>query len=513
MLSRDWLWNRLIRNNQAAIAYLEAEAVSGYRAMISRTDNRLSFLPSRPRFDVIFVLPHMGRGGAQRVVSLVANAWSRQGKRICILTWDGNREEAHEIAPGVARVDLTDLCREIESRWGPLRRMRWRTVDRMRKVERWLRPRWPWRKNIKSSSAANGDGPSGGEERERISLGKSRSRRRAVAAMLTALERSNPRVTLPWHRKYSKKVMMLSLLGHRVEKFRVALAALKAPVVVSLLTSTNLYVLAAAPKRCRVVISERNDPDLQRIAPEWSALRRVLYRQADVVTSNSAGILAKFATFVPAENLKLLPNPVVVRKVKDGRQREPRFVAVARLVHQKGVDLLLAAFAQIADEIPGWSVHIVGDGPLRSSLTADAEQLGIADRVTFHGHVKDPIDILQTSRVFVLPSRFEGMPNALLEAMACGLAPIVTDASPGPLECVKSEETGLVVISEDVPAIAAAMLRLARDGNRTADLGRQAMTYVKEHDWAVVERQWLAVLGMADDTKSVSRQGAVVSRG
>jgi glycosyltransferase involved in cell wall biosynthesis len=479
--------------------------------MISRADNRLSLL--RSRFDLIFVLPHMGRGGAQHVVSLVANAWSRQGKRICILTWDGNREEAHDIAAGVARVDLTDLCREIEFRWGPLRWLRWRTVDRMRKVERWLRPRWPWRKNIKSSSTVDGDAPSGGEEGERITLEKSRSRRRAMAAILTALERSSPRIALPWYRNYSKKVVMLSLLGRRVEKFRVALAALKAPVVVSLLTSTNLYVLAAAPKHCRVVVSERNDPDLQRIDSEWSALRRVLYRQADVVTSNSAGILAKFATFVPAEKLKLLPNPVMVRNIEDGRQRERRFVAVARLVHQKGVDLLLAAFAQIADEIPGWSLHIVGDGPLRSSLIADAEQLGIADRVTFHGHVKDPIDVLQTSRIFVLPSRFEGMPNAMLEAMACGLAPIVTDASPGPLECVKSEETGLVVKSEDVPAIAAAMLRLARNDNQTALLARQAMAYVKEHDWAVVERQWLAVLGMADDAKSVSRQGAAASHG
>src|SRR5690606_34281206 len=80
---------------------------------------------------------------------------------------------------------------------------------------------------------------------------------------------------------------------------------------------------------------------------------------------------------------------------------------------------------------------------------------------------------------------------------ACRLAPIVTDASPGPLECVRPDQTGLVVESENVSAIAAAMLRLARDDELTDRFARQAAAYVKEHDWEVVEQHWLAVLGMA----------------
>jgi glycosyltransferase involved in cell wall biosynthesis len=231
-----------------------------------------------------------------------------------------------------------------------------------------------------------------------------------------------------------------------------------------------------------------------------AALRQLVYREAYAVTSNSSGILDKLAAYVPAGKLKLMPNPILVPSVeKDNVSKSSRFIAVARLVHQKGIDLLLEAFAAIADEVRNWRLEIVGDGPLRSELAVQARKLGIDNRVTFHGHLPDPMTILRLSRVFVLPSRFEGMPNALLEAMACGLAPIVTDASPGPLESIRHNETGLVVRSEDVAALAEAMRLLASDDGMTHRLAEQAGAYIKKHDWSVIEPQWLQVLGIGAD--------------
>jgi glycosyltransferase involved in cell wall biosynthesis len=463
------------------------------------------------RFDLVFVLPHMGRGGAQRVTSLVANAWSRQGKRICILTWDGNRTVAHEIAPGVALYDLKELCRIIDRKSRPLVRMWTRIAGIMRNVERWLRPRWPWRRGTDSSIAGTNNGLPEIRQLHQTWSWLVRSLRRVSVAL--TLEGSGSLLRFHRLKRLSNDNLLSFLLGRRARMFRKALSDLSAPVVMALLTGTNLYVLAATRNmNCRVVVSERNDPDLQQIAPEWQSLRRSLYREADAVTSNSAGVLEKLSSFVPMEKLKLLPNPVVVPEIsEEGVRREQRFVTVARLVHQKGIDLLLGAFARIAHEVPGWTLHIAGDGPLRPDLTAQAERLGIADRVTFYGHVKNPIALLQSCRIFVLPSRFEGMPNALLEAMACGLAPIVTDASPGPLECVRLDQTGLVVESENVSAIAAAMLRLARDDELTDRFARQAAGYVKEHDWEVVEQQWLTVLGMAAGKEGNGAIGTVQS--
>jgi glycosyltransferase involved in cell wall biosynthesis len=263
----------------------------------------------------------------------------------------------------------------------------------------------------------------------------------------------------------------------------------------SLLTKTNIYVIEAARGLdVRVVISERNDPDLQQIGFDLASLRRLSYRDADAVTSNSLGILNKMSGFVPPEKLRLLPNPIIAPDVRDVGERGPRFVTVARLVHQKGVDLLISAFAEIAADLKDWSLDIVGDGPLSDDLRSLANSLNISERVIFHGHVADPIAIMRQCRVFVLPSRFEGMPNALLEAMASGLAPIVTDASPGPLESVTHEQTGLVVPTENIRALAMAMRALALDSEKTESIARQARAYVKDHDWAVVEPQWLEVL-------------------
>ena len=94
----------------------------------------------------------------------------------------------------------------------------------------------------------------------------------------------------------------------------------------------------------------------------------------------------------------------------------------------------------------------------------------------------------------MLPSRFEGMPNALLEAMAAGLAVVVTDASPGPLEVVKDGVNGLVVPSEDPKALAKAMERLATDPVLRAQLGSNARETLHQMDWPVVGPIWEALL-------------------
>ncbi|MDP6310331.1 MAG: glycosyltransferase, partial [Prochlorococcaceae cyanobacterium ETNP14_MAG_4] len=103
---------------------------------------------------------------------------------------------------------------------------------------------------------------------------------------------------------------------------------------------------------------------------------------------------------------------------------------------------------------------------------------------------------LAAASVFVLPSRFEGMPNALLEAMAAGLSVIVTDASPGPLEVVEDRRCGIVVPSEDPHALAEAMSELVEDGDLRNRLGIAARERLADLDWAQVEPQWRSVLAL-----------------
>jgi glycosyltransferase involved in cell wall biosynthesis len=246
----------------------------------------------------------------------------------------------------------------------------------------------------------------------------------------------------------------------------------------------------------------------------WQRLRTSTYRRANWVTSNSDAILEKMQRFSPRDRLRLLPNPILLPPVLNAEvSRDPEFVIVARLVHQKGIDILLEAFARIADQAPEWRLSLIGDGPLRDELAALAGALGIAERVAFHGHLASPLEHLRRSSVFVLPSRFEGMPNSLLEAMAAGLPPIVSDASPGPLEMVEDGRTGLVVPVEDTDALAAAMLRLAQDADYRTKLGKAAKDLVSKHDWAVVERTWREVLQLPPATYRPATPGAAQDAG
>ena len=280
---------------------------------------------------------------------------------------------------------------------------------------------------------------------------------------------------------------------------RKALRGIAPDAVLSFMTQTNvLTVLATRGLHTRTVISERNDPRLQRHRARVELARRWLYRCADLVTVNSVGALESLERFVPRAKLAFLPNPLsVLSPTLKLHSSKAMFITVTRLVEQKGVDVLLKASAKALAALPGWHLAIVGDGPLRHDLQTLAGELGIAENVVWHGHVSDPISLLSAARFFVLTSRFEGLPNALLEAMACGLPAIVSDASPGPLELVGKEEAGLIVPVGDIDATAAAIERLARDEDLCARLARAAPRRISAHHPDRAIPLWLKLLNCA----------------
>jgi glycosyltransferase involved in cell wall biosynthesis len=114
---------------------------------------------------------------------------------------------------------------------------------------------------------------------------------------------------------------------------------------------------------------------------------------------------------------------------------------------------------------------ILGDGSERAALERQAVELGLQDSVLMPGLVRDPERWLQHAQLYVLSSRFEGFPNALLEAMQCGVAVAAFDCPSGPGEIVRHEQTGLLVPAGDVDALAAAIARLAADADLRQRLG------------------------------------------
>jgi len=145
---------------------------------------------------------------------------------------------------------------------------------------------------------------------------------------------------------------------------------------------------------------------------------------------------------------------------------------------EKGFDMLLPAFAETGLASSGWQLVILGDGQERAALEAQAEALGLRHAVVMPGVVADPQQWLLHADIFALSSRFEGFPNALLEAMSCGLPVAAFDCPSGPGEIVRHEETGLLVPPGDAKALAAVITRLANDTDLRRRLGNAAASDV-----------------------------------
>jgi len=145
---------------------------------------------------------------------------------------------------------------------------------------------------------------------------------------------------------------------------------------------------------------------------------------------------------------------------------------VARLVRRKGIEVLLQAFKTISQNHPT-HLLVIGDGPLGDELRALASDLGIDRSVSWFGARRDPEIWLRAMDVFVFPSRLEGIPNAVLEAMATGL-PIVATAIGGVVDLIQDRMTGIVIPPDDPDALAAALDQQLNDAALRADLGLRA---------------------------------------
>ncbi len=193
---------------------------------------------------------------------------------------------------------------------------------------------------------------------------------------------------------------------------------------------------------------------------------------------------------VPAAMIRLIPSAVdpellypqhgrTAVRAAAGLAETPLLLVVAALVHRKGVDLLLAALARLAEEGLHPALWIAGQGPAGPALEKQARELRVGGRVRFLGQRGDVADLLSACDIFILPSRHEGLGVAALEAMAAG-RPIVATRVGGLAEAVVHERTGLLVPPEDPEALATALARLLRDPALRARLAAEGPARIAE---------------------------------
>lgn len=272
----------------------------------------------------------------------------------------------------------------------------------------------------------------------------------------------------------------------RARVLRAALARVDPEVVISFVLETNVLAwLATRPLRTPLIASERTDPRLHAGKRAWRALGRFAYRRSELVVANSAAVARWLEGTLGHGRVAWVPNMVALPEPLPARAsgERPFVLSLGRLDAVKGHAELLHAFAR-SPAAAGFELVIVGHGPERSRLEELARSLGVDARVRFTGALPDPGPLLRAAAVFALPSAYEGFPNALLEALAHGLAALATDTGAGACELIEDERSGLLVPPGDRAALAAALERLCADAALRAALGRagreRARAYVPE---------------------------------
>ena len=358
--------------------------------------------PGVPR--VVLIIGGLQRGGAERVISDMANYWCQKGWQITLATWSGPQVE-----------DFYALDSRVERLW---------------------------------------------------------------------LETSAPDST----------INRLASFWRGVRRCRQILRRHRPTAVVSFIDISNILTLIASWRLPhRVIVSVRTNPlRTSTVSLPWRVLRRLTYPRADDIVAQTAGVAEWMAQEWRVDST------VVPNAVRDLPQltsvREDLVVAIGRLAPVKGFDLLLRAFARIADEHDKWRLVIIGAGPEFERLTELRDSLDVAERVAILEPVDDVESWLARAGLVVQPSRYEGFPNVVLEAMGMGAAVVAADCAWGPGDMIEDGVNGRLVPVDNVNALASVMQELIKHPEVRVSLGAEAEKVRQKFAQSVVMAQWERLL-------------------
>jgi len=287
--------------------------------------------------------------------------------------------------------------------------------------------------------------------------------------------------------------------ARRRVRLRAALQESTPDVILSFIEDVNVLTVAAGRGVAPVVVSERTNPEAYPTERIWRLLRAWAYGRADRLVTQTERAKAFFPPRVRTKTT-VIPNAVAPWRAPASAGNtlaRPHLLSVGRLEHYKGYDLLIEAFARLKDKHPLWTLTVLGDGPQRKNLTELCAARGVASRVALAGRVDEPAVYLAQADLYVQPSRLEGFPNALCEAMAAGLPAVATDCSGGPAEIVRPGVDGLLVKSGSVDALAEGLDRLMSNADERRRLAGNAAEISKRFPEEKIFQMWDAVLAAA----------------
>lgn len=360
---------------------------------------------------VAFLIPTVGAGGAERVITLMANFWAEKGHTVIVFSLDSPANPPFfKLNPEVQYYPL-DLLKDKENYLGKISR----TIVQILSV----------RKQV---------------------------------------------------RKHSPDVLIAQL-----------------DIAIFLSVASTLLL------KEKVIVYEGTNPYLSKTNQYLKKLNNFLYRFADHIVLQTHQIANTFPSHL-LQKISVIYNPIIKPEVQLHSEdysknfAHKKIVSVGRLVPPKGFDVLIKAFHTFTRKRPDWLLLILGEGEERQKLETLCATLNISKQVALPGRVNDPLALLKDCTIFVLSSRYEGLPNALCEAMSIGLPVVATRCKFGPEEIIQHRKNGLLVPVEDASAISEALEELANDVNLCEQLGTNAKDVVNVCSVEKVMQQWEEVI-------------------
>jgi len=281
---------------------------------------------------------------------------------------------------------------------------------------------------------------------------------------------------------------------------RQVLNKIQPDIALSMMISSNVHLaLATLGMQIRTVGSERFHPPELTSGFLWERLRRYTYGQLDAVTALTTETAKWLKAHTYARRVSVIcnaiswPIPFHSPELPTNSACHPGrkiLLAVGRLEEQKGFDLLISAFSSLQHKCPEWDLVILGEGTLRSILNRQIQDAELEQRVFLPGKAGNVGEWYARADLYVMSSRFEGFPNTLVEALSYRLPAVSFDCNTGPRDIIRNEIDGLLVVPEDVVALARALGRLMGDEVLRKQYASRAVEAKDRFSMNKIDRMW-----------------------
>lgn len=263
-------------------------------------------------------------------------------------------------------------------------------------------------------------------------------------------------------------------------------------------TMTWYTVLATIFTGTKSVGTERSNPFKYKASRLNTILRKLFYRLTDGYVLQTRRAAEFFGNGKSGRDI-IIPNAIfneAVYELSPPTERKKFICASGRLTEVKRFDLLIDAFAKIADKIPEYMLIIFGEGEEKDKLESQVKQLGLGKRVILFGATPDAVKLINFASVFVLSSDYEGMPNALLEALAMGVPCVSTDCEAGPGELIENGVNGVLTAPGNADELSEAILKVIQSPELCEQFSKNGRKLLQTNSIESICKIWLDYLSI-----------------